>query len=97
MKFNLTEISTDMPDFENHDQAREWFKEQFHDCFSLKSTDETGGKKVYYYHIIKDVEAYQQYMDSFGRLGEHEITNPETFESYSTVEISEDGEISLSI
>ncbi|WP_138417424.1 hypothetical protein [Aquibacillus sediminis] len=95
MDFDITEISNDMPDFENHNQAREWFKDQFHDKFSLRSTDEKDGKKVFYYHIIKDPESYKRYMESFAKPVKHEITNWETFKSYSTVEITEDGDIHL--
>ncbi|MCT2535723.1 hypothetical protein NC661_06365 [Aquibacillus koreensis] len=97
MNFDLTTISNEMPDFENHDQARQWFNEQFQERFSLVNSDIVNGKKVYYYHIIKDQSTYQQYMESFAKAGEHQITNFETFESYSTVEINEEGDISLSL
>ncbi|MDL4842982.1 hypothetical protein [Aquibacillus rhizosphaerae] len=97
MNFDLTTISNDMPDFENHLQARDWFKEQFQDRFSLRNSDVNNGEKVYYYHLIKKPEMYQEYMDSFAKPVKHEITHMETFESYSTVEISEDGSVSLTL
>ncbi|MRH44554.1 hypothetical protein GH741_18065 [Aquibacillus halophilus] len=97
MNFDLASISDQMPDFENHDQARVWFKDQFSDRFSLTNSNVIDGKKVYFYHIIKNPEVYHQYMESFAKPVKHDITNMETFESYSTVEISEDGEISLTL
>jgi hypothetical protein len=86
-----------MPDFKSHEEARAWFNEQFPDRFFLRSSDETDDKKVFYYHIVKNPDVYQQYMESFASPVKHEITNMETFESYSTVEISEDGGISFTI
>ncbi|WP_332692753.1 hypothetical protein [Halalkalibacter lacteus] len=97
MNLDLTSIYERMPDFKNHEEAREWFKEEFGDDFLLRSSDESNGKKVFYYHVVKDPEVYQQYMESFASPVQHEITNMGTFESYSTVEISEDGGISFSI
>ncbi|MBB5172491.1 hypothetical protein [Texcoconibacillus texcoconensis] len=94
MDIDITSLSQDMPDFHNHEEAREWFKNQFHERFSLRSSDDEDGKKVYYYHLIKHPDQYEQYMESFAKEQEgHEITNMETFESYSTVQITEDGDI----
>lgn len=95
MNFDIISLNNEMPNFVNHDQARVWFKEHFDQRFSLMDMQESEGKKVFYYHIIKDPEKYQQYMESFAKPVKHEITNMETFESYSTVEISEDGDINF--
>ncbi|RKL65667.1 hypothetical protein CR203_19500 [Salipaludibacillus neizhouensis] len=97
MNIDLISLSNEMPNFVNHDQARGWFKQQFEERFSLMDMRESEGKKVFYYHIIKDQERYQQYMETFAKPIEHEITNMETFESYSTVEITEDGDINLTL
>lgn len=85
MNFDLTTISSEMPGFDNHIQARDWFKNQFDERFTLKASDLVEGKKVYTYHLIKNTEQYQQYMESFAKPVKHEITNADTFESYSTV------------
>lgn len=85
-----------MPDFENHEQAKNWFLNEFKDRFSSVNHDIVNGKKVFYYHIIKDHQVYNEYMNSFEKP-DHEITNLDTFSSYSTVEITEDGDVSLSI
>lgn len=97
MNFDLTSISEQMPDFESHSEAREWFNSQFPGRFLLRNEDTLNGKRVYFYHVVKDPDVYQQYMESFAKQEGHEITNPHTFESYSTVEINEDGDISFSI
>ncbi|MDQ0253107.1 hypothetical protein J2S74_000479 [Evansella vedderi] len=97
MNFDITHISDEMPNFQNHVEARKWFKDQYGNRFSLRGTDIIEGKMVHYYHLIKDPEVYQNYMESFAKVEEHEITDPNTFESYSTVEITEDGDISLTL
>ncbi|SDY02186.1 hypothetical protein SAMN05421736_101159 [Evansella caseinilytica] len=97
MDIDLTAISKAMPDFKNHEQAKNWFEEHFHDRFTFGSSDIIDGKKVFYYHLIEDPEVYQQYMESFAKEDRHNITDVHTFESYATVEISEDGGISLSL
>lgn len=95
MNIDMDSLSKQMPEFDDHDAARTWFKDQFQERFSLKNTETTNGKKVYYYHIIKNPEMYQQYMESFAKPVKHEITEMNTFESYSAVEITDDGEISF--
>ncbi|MFT4413931.1 hypothetical protein ACLM5H_08735 [Fredinandcohnia humi] len=97
MNIDFTTLYDKMPDFQNHEEAREWFKNEFQDKFLLRTHDKIEGKMVYYYHIVKDPEVYKEYMESFGRTGEHEITNIQTFESYSTVEISENGDVSFTL
>ncbi|WP_156291982.1 hypothetical protein [Oceanobacillus salinisoli] len=97
MNIDLTALSEEMPDFHNHDEARQWFKEKFGDDFLIRSSDVVNETKIYYYHIVKDLELYQQYMESFAKPVKHEITNMETFESYSTVEISENGDVNMYI
>ncbi|WP_078595966.1 hypothetical protein [Evansella clarkii] len=97
MNFDITEIINEMPDFETHEEARSWFKKEYEDRFSYKGSEEVDGKRVHYYHLIKEPESYRNYMESFGKLQEHEITHQDTFESYSTIEVSEDGGISFSL
>ncbi|GAE35505.1 hypothetical protein [Halalkalibacter akibai] len=97
MNFDLTTIYNDIPDFKNHDEASSWFKNRFGDQFVLKNYDTIEGEKVYYYHVIKNEEVYHEYMESLASPEHTDITSPEPFESYSTVEITEDGGISLTI
>ncbi|WP_085993210.1 hypothetical protein [Oceanobacillus senegalensis] len=97
MNIDLTSISKEMPDFHSHEEAKQWFKEKLHDDFLIRSTETVNGKKIHFYHIIKQPELYKRYMESFAKPVKHEITNMETFESYSTVQISEDGEVKIFI
>jgi hypothetical protein len=82
-----------MPNFTNHEEARAWFKGQFGDRFLLRMTDMKDGKRVNFYHLVKDPEVYQPYMESFASLVKHEITNMDVFKSYSTIEIDEGGNV----
>lgn len=97
MNIDLHTVFENLPDFQTHEEARSWFKEQFSDRFLLKNSDVFEETRVYYYHIVKNPQAYEEYMESLGNPEVHEISNSELFESYSTVEISEDGDISFSI
>jgi hypothetical protein len=96
MNINPEALLSQLPDFNSHEAARSWFKEQLHEQFQLRSSDEVNGKRVYFYHIIKNPEVYQQYMESFASPVKHEITSMKPFESYTTLEISEDGGVSVS-
>jgi hypothetical protein len=97
MNFDITSIYNNMPDFQSHSEARSWFKEQFGDRFLLRNSDEFEGERVYYYHLVKNPEVYEEYMETLSNDAGPEITSMEPFESYSTIEISEDGGISFSI
>ena len=97
MNLDLTTINDSMLDFRNHEEARSWFKSLFQERFLFRTYDKIDGKMLYYYHIVKNPETYQQYMQSLASEVKQENTNMETFESYSTVEINEEGEVSLTI
>ncbi|PYZ95010.1 hypothetical protein CR194_05705 [Salipaludibacillus keqinensis] len=92
MNLDVSTISEQMPEFENHEQARAWFEDQFQERFSLQNIEERDGLNVYSYHLIKQPELYQRYMESFAKPVKHEITNASTFESYATIEITETGD-----
>jgi adenine-specific DNA methylase len=92
MDLNFTPEHEWMPDFTSHEEAREWFKELFDDRFLLRMSDLKDDQRIYYYHLVKDPEVYQHYMESFSRP-DHEITNMHVFKSYSTIEISENGDV----
>lgn len=93
MDQDFTVERRDMPSFSNHEEAREWFKEQFGDRFLLRMTDMKDGKRVNFYHLVKDPDVYQPYMESFASSVKHEITNMDVFKSYTTIEIDENGQV----
>lgn len=97
LNFDVNELVSSMPDFSNHEEAREWFTKRFGTQFLPKDEEKSEGKHVYYYHIVKNQENYDHYMMSLKEEGKMELNNMEPFESYSTVEISEDGDVSISI
>ncbi|HWO75906.1 MAG TPA: hypothetical protein VNM69_08435 [Bacillus sp. (in: firmicutes)] len=86
-----------MPEFTNHEEARSWLKEHFRDNCLFRGSDTRDGRKVYLYHLVKNPEVYHQYMESFAspKPEEHEITNMQTFESYNTLVITEDGDVTV--
>lgn len=97
MNIDTDELAASMPDFSTHEEAREWFTNRFGTQFIHKDDDFSEGKDVHYYHIVKNRDAYDRYMASLMDEGKLELKSMEPFESYSTVEISEDGDVSISI
>lgn len=97
MNINPSEIFDQMPDFNSHEEARSWFKSKFNDQMILKMTDVADGKRIFYYHLIKDEETYQEYMTAINKEEGVNITSTKPFESYSTIEITEDGDVSFSL
>jgi hypothetical protein len=95
MNQDFTIDPNQMPNFNNHDEARSWFKGQFGDRFLLRMTDMKDGRRVNFYHLVKDPDVYKPYMESFASVVPHEITNMEVFKSYSTIEIDEHGKVEL--
>jgi hypothetical protein len=95
MNIDLNIINESMPNFKNHEEAYGWFEQQFQDKFRFRTQDSVNGKMVYYYHLVKNPDVYQQYMETLENEVKSQISNFDTFESYSTVEISEDGEVSF--
>jgi hypothetical protein len=97
MNIDVKSVFENLPDFQGHEDARSWFKDQFQERFLLRNSDIIDGKRIYYYHIVKDPDTYHAYMESLTSPVEHEYSSTEPFESYSTVEISENGDISFSM
>ncbi|MEH7302935.1 hypothetical protein [Neobacillus drentensis] len=93
MEQDFTVEHSQIPSFKSHEEAREWFKGQFGDRFLLRMTDMKDGKRVNFYHLVKNPEVYQPYMESFASSVKHEITNMDVFKSYTTIEIDENGHV----
>ncbi len=51
------------------------------------------GQRVNMYHLVKNSEVYQPYMESFSHPVKHEITNMDVFNSYKTIEITDNGAV----
>ncbi|WP_174728015.1 hypothetical protein [Mesobacillus harenae] len=96
MDFDIEHLVDDMPIFKNHEEAQNWFKDRYHDRFVRMTTNDEEGKMVYFYHLVKDPDAYQSYIASL-EDPDTDITTTEPFYSYSTIEINEDGEISVTL
>jgi len=95
MNQNFTIDPNQIPKFTGHEEAREWFKGQFGDRFLLRMTDMKDGRRVNFYHLVKNPEVYKPYMESFASVVQHEITNMDVFKSYTTIEIDENGNVEI--
>ncbi|WHY64905.1 hypothetical protein [Neobacillus sp. SuZ13] len=95
MNQNYSIDPNQIPKFTSHEEARAWFKGQYGDRFLLRMTDLKDGRRVNFYHLVKDPEVYKPYMESFASVVPHEITNINTFKSYTTIEIDENGQVDI--
>ncbi|PLT35423.1 hypothetical protein [Bacillus sp. V5-8f] len=95
MEIKIDQLMQELPDFNTHSEAKAWFEERYHDRFVLGTTDLIEETKVYYYHIVKDQQEYKDYMAAVSNGNQIESMYP--FHSYSTVEIAENGGISISL
>ncbi|WP_142382902.1 hypothetical protein [Bacillus sp. V33-4] len=96
MEFNIEQLAEQLPDFSDHEGAHHWFTQKYGERFVLRETNTIEGKKVYFYHVIKEPGLYNEYLENISDEISDEI-NPDAFRSYSTIEISEDGDVSISI
>lgn len=93
----IEKVTRKMPTFQNHEEAKQWFRNHFHENFLIRCSDAFYGKKMYVYHIVKNKTLYHNYMRSFAEPKRPTIKNMDTFECYSTVEISDNGEVHIYI
>lgn len=82
-----------LPQFNSHDEARAFFKEQHGNDFQLVDSDFIGDKKIYFYYLILDHKAFdkgQQEMNDNGVTYGMDFLN-----SFQKIEIWEDGNIHM--
>jgi hypothetical protein len=96
MDINIEQLAEEMPEFENHQEASEWFGNRFQGQFIFKEKDTLNGIPTYFYHIIKDVNSYNRYMNALSQEGS-EIEAAQSFYSYTTVLITDDGDVEISL
>lgn len=96
MDINIEQLAEEMPEFENHQEASEWFGNRFQGQFIFKEKDTLNGIPTYFYHIIKDVNNYNRYMNALSQE-ESEIEAAQSFYSYTTVSITDDGDVEISL
>ncbi|MGM0844767.1 MAG: hypothetical protein ACQEUT_07295 [Bacillota bacterium] len=96
MDLNIKQLAEEMPEFDNHQEASEWFGNKFGGQFIFREKDIINGITTYFYHIVKDGNGYNRYMNSLSEE-KTEIDSMNSFYSYTTVSISEDGEVEISL
>ncbi|RFU64954.1 hypothetical protein [Peribacillus glennii] len=97
MEIRIENLMQELPEFDTHDEAKAWFEEKYQDRFVLGSTDIMEGTKVYYYHLVKEPNEYRDYMANVSNGSDEGIESMQPFYSYSTIEIAENGGISISL
>lgn len=80
-----------LPQFSNHEEARDYFKTQYGDRFIMTDSRVFDGVKTYFYHLLLGDSAYQGGIKKF-RDGER-VSDMDFLFSYQSVEITEDGQI----
>jgi hypothetical protein len=96
MTFNIEQLAEEMPEFTNHKEASEWFGNRFQGQFIFKEKDFINEVPTYFYHIVKDANGYNQYMNSLTDENQ-KIDSTTSFYSYTTVIISEHGDVEISL
>jgi hypothetical protein len=96
MNINIEQLAKEMPEFNNHQEARDWFGEKFQGQFIFKEKDIIDDTPTYFYHIVKDTNNYNRYMNALSQE-DSTIDSMNTFYSYTTVSITESGDVEISL
>ena len=81
----------ELPHFSNHQEARDYFKNQYGNRFMMTDSRVIDRVKTYFYHLVLDDKAYQDGIRN-SRNGEP-VSDMDLLFSYQSVEITEDGQI----
>ncbi|WP_456271284.1 hypothetical protein [Bacillus sp. AK031] len=96
MTFNIEQLAEEMPDFTSHNEASAWFGNRFQGQFIFKEKDVINEVPTYFYHIVKDTNNYNEYMNLLSDE-DQKIDSKTSFYSYTTVIISEHGDVEISL
>jgi len=87
------EEEANLPKFNNHDEARKYFKDLYGDMFQMKDSEIIDGRKIYFYHLILDHDAF---MKGIKEMNDQGFSSGFDFlRSHQNVEILEDGGIHI--
>jgi hypothetical protein len=64
MTINIEQLAKDMPDFDNHKEASDWFGNCFQEQFIFKEKEIIDEVPTYSYHIAKNANTYNRYMNA---------------------------------
>ncbi|WP_162785187.1 hypothetical protein [Bacillus sp. P14.5] len=95
MNINIEKLADEMPEFKDHQEASEWFENRFQGGFIYKEKDTLNGIPTYFYHIVKDISRYNAFMNALSEEESENVT-ANSFYSYTTVSITEDGDVEIS-
>lgn len=82
-----------LPEFQSHDEARTYFKNDFGSNFQLNNSEEIDEEKVYFYYLIVHKENFYKFQKEMRKNGYSSGT--EGMMSYHSVEIWDDGRVHI--
>ena len=82
-----------LPDFDSHEEARNWFKEKYGKDFMMVDSELISEEIIYFYHLILNRDVYEREMEKL-RKGEPSV-GTDLMNSYQVVEIFEGGNIHI--
>lgn len=83
-----------LPKFKSHMEARQYFKDRYKGEFALASSEEIGGRVIYFYHLVFDIEEYWKGQKALLEKG-YVSDQGQFMDSYQTIEIDEDGRVHI--
>lgn len=96
------EEESKFPQFNTHQEAREYFKSIYGQNFQMQDSQEYNGEKIYLYHLILDMN---QYLEAVKGINEQQIESLEFNKggclserymfSHQAIEISESGNVHI--
>ena len=83
-----------LPDFQNHEEAREYFIEKYGNDFVFTSAEKIGSQMCYFYHLIIDHETYKMTMKTL-KEGLPVQGGSEILSCYQPIEIFANGNVHI--
>lgn len=87
------EEESKIPQFNSHDEARQWFKEKYGSEFMMAGSEIIGEEKCYFYYLILDREAFMRGHKEMEEKGY--TTGTALLMSYQPIQIMESGSIHI--
>lgn len=82
-----------IPQFDSHEEAREWFKARYGDAFMMTDSEYIGGQKCYFYYLILDPEAFHKGQKEMQENGYS--AGLAFMKSYQSIQIMQDGSVHI--
>lgn len=84
-----------IPEFNNHDEARQWFKAKYGDNFVLTDSEQIDDRKCYFYFLILDKAAFEAGQKELLENGYMVANAKQYMFSHQPIQIFDDGSIHI--